>query len=701
MHMKLKKTLICTALLSVMTSSFALDVVTDKLPAENTDNSIQKNADKSQSNAVFQDVRHGDGTAKVEIKTVTRKADPDAKKNLSSEQILKLIELDQKIEQMKKANVSEADRKQQIAELVQQKKEIMETGKVQNKIFNDYKEDVDSTVTTLTSLLGIKIDGLDNVDPKTISEEDQKKMVEKIKKMFNSTAPLKVGYLIAIEATPGKMVLVSENGRFIFQGKVYDTYNSMKQLTGVEDIKNYALKANLRKLSIDPDTLSSARIGNGEKEAVFFVDAGSSLTHELIDLVNDFPEKDDYTFYFVPIPADNSKSKELALKFYCAREEGNPQIGNLLYSGKLDKLSTNKCKMDNYDKTMTAAYYAGVDGLPFLIDYDGSISRGIPMQGLYQWLTEHRNTNIDKNFLPKELKGEIDSQIGKRAALQEAQRTVSEHTKDFKADKVYDETPVENEANPSTKSVHEEEEEETPSLDSYAELSIDDPLTQGDKEQPTEAEEVAAIKSAVDADDIKVTEKEKKDYTSEQIAHEPFNYKSKSGDLNGFDMSDEISRYLNEANKTEDEALVVEGVDQSTNADVTNKTQEKEKALSDYEEMDAQAISTKRKGKNKHLVNEVEQLQIQIDQIQNEYNYRRQYLKNQYDREYRNLEVVYGIAQNYNNERRIMKQTDVRRRQKKLFEDYKEKIQKLKDKENAELKAVVDDINYLKGAMDQ
>ena len=166
-------------------------------------------------------------------------------------------------------------------------------------------------------------------------------------------------------------------------------------------------------------------------------------------------------------------------------------------------------------------------------------------------------------------------------------------------------------------------------------------------------------------------------------------------------MSDEISRYLNEANKTEDEALVVEGVDQSTNADVTNKTQEKEKTLSDYEEMDAQAISTKRKGKNKHLVNEVEQLQTQIDQIQNEYNYRRQYLKNQYDREYRNLEVVYGIAQNYNNERRIMKQTDVRRRQKKLFEDYKEKIQKLKDKENAELKAVVDDINYLKEAMDQ
>ena len=70
--MKLKKTLICTALLSVMTSAFALDVVTDKLPAENTDNSIQRNADKSQSNEVFQDVRHGDGNAKVEIKTVTR-----------------------------------------------------------------------------------------------------------------------------------------------------------------------------------------------------------------------------------------------------------------------------------------------------------------------------------------------------------------------------------------------------------------------------------------------------------------------------------------------------------------------------------------------------------------------------------------------------------------------------------------------------
>lgn len=98
--------------------------------------------------------------------------------------------------------------------------------------------------------------------------------------MFNSTAPLKVGYLIAIEATPGKMILVSENGRFIFQGKVYDTYNSMKQLTGVEDIKNYALKANLRKLSIDPDTLSSARIGNGEKKRC------SSLTPAVLLLMS-------------------------------------------------------------------------------------------------------------------------------------------------------------------------------------------------------------------------------------------------------------------------------------------------------------------------------------------------------------------------------------------------------------------------------
>ena len=244
------------------------------------------------------------------------------------------------------------------------------------------------------------------------------------------------------------------------------------------------------------------------------------------------------------------------------------------------------------------------------------------------------------------------------------------------------------------KMVEEEEEEaEDLTLDSYADKDTSDNYSFDEIHEDNSTETQKHL------EEMQISVEEKDKYTSEQVAHEPFNYKSNKADLNGFDMSDEISRYMNEAHKTESEPLVVEGVDQSSRYEIENKTESKLKTLNDYTELDTQELNQKKKGQNKHLVNEIEQLQIKIPQIQNEYSYRRQYLKDQYDREYQNLEVVYGIAQNYDQRKRLMKQTEVRRKQAKLFQKYKEKIEKLKDRENEELKAIINDINYLKGAM--
>lgn len=697
--MRFKKTLLSTLLLSVITTASAIDIVTDKKAPTNEINSSVKNSQNPSVNAVFQKKRNGTKTQNngVEVKTVTKNVS-DTHKQLSSEQIKQIIQIDQMIKDFKQMDLIPEEKELRIKELVERKKYIIEHAedKPKNKIFEDYKQDVDSTMSSLSSMLGIKIEGLDNVDPKTLTEDDKKQVMEKIRKMFNTTSPLKINYLFAIEGEPGKMILVSENGRFIFQGKIIDTYNGMKELRTIEDIKNYALKANLQKLDVDPDTLSSARIGNGEKEAIFFVDAASSVTTELIDLVNDFPEKDDYTFYFVPTPSDNEKSKDLALRFYCAREAGNTEIGNLLYSGQLEKLSMNKCKMDNFEKTMTAAYYAGVDGLPFLVDYDGSISRGIPAQGLYQWLTEHRNNNVSTNFMPKEVKAEIQSKISEKVTLNAAQQELKKSTnnfEDYKINKNYETKATTD--NKAVEKKHEEEEEEGEdlTLDSFADNNASDDYSFN------EIHENNASESQKHLEEMQISVEEKNKYTSEQVAHEPFNYKSSKADLNGFDMSDEINRYLNESHKTEAEPLVVEGIDQSSRYEIENRSKAKQNTLSEYSELDTQELNQKKKGQNKHLVNEIEQLQLKIPQIQNEYTYRRQYVKDQYDREYQNLEVVYGIAQNYDQRKRLIKQTEVRRKQAKLFEKYKEKIAKLKDKENEELREVINDINYLKGAM--
>lgn len=571
---------------------------------------------------------------------------------------------DDLIEQAKNnKNLSNKDRKMIIEHYTNLKLAESEE-KAANAKFDAVVQDVKDTQASIASLLGVKLEGFEG--KKEFTKKDHEELMKKLSGMFQVTAPLDVKYLIAIETDSKHMILMNETGRFVFKGDLYDTYNGMKKLNNVDDIRNYALKTNYKALKLDPETLSSARIGNGEKEVVIYVDAESSITTSIIDQVNDYPDRDSYTFYFVPIPADSAKSKDLAMKFYCAREAGNSEIGNLLYSGGLDKLSTDKCNFDNFQKTIAAAYYTNVDGLPFFVDYDGSISRGVPAQGLYQWLASHRSTNLDGRFVPKEIKEDLQKKLVKRGSYQLV-------TKEEQAQAVQNyKTPV-----------SEEEEEENSDFDALSVVT---------EEEMNEAEEKIQ--------EMELSQQEKKEYSSEQIAHEPFNFKSESADLNGFDMKDEIDRYKREAQVTDEDPLVVDNVDQNTAYDVNGDTEGQEESLKKYEELDESRLIQERKGKNRHLATEIEQMQMQIVKVRNEYNQRRLDLKNKYDEEYQDYEDSFDFAErHFGEKKKIRRQREVRKYQQMLYKKYKDKIESLNREENESIKNLVHDINYLKGAM--
>ena len=91
---------------------------------------------------------------------------------------------------------------------------------------------------SIAQLLGLNIDG----QPKT--KEELKRDLNELDKVLKHASPLPVKTLLAIEAN-GKMLFISDNQRFIFEGKLYDMYNSMKELKSVADIEKYALKNQL------------------------------------------------------------------------------------------------------------------------------------------------------------------------------------------------------------------------------------------------------------------------------------------------------------------------------------------------------------------------------------------------------------------------------------------------------------------------
>ncbi|MGN0902541.1 MAG: hypothetical protein ACI4M9_04575, partial [Succinivibrio sp.] len=114
--MLLRRTLICTVLMSVIATASAIDVKTEQNISENIDKNISQNPQK---NAVFNNIRHGDGQI-IEIK---KGATEEPKKQLTSEQIMKILEIDRTIEQVKKSDLIEIDKKRQISDLISHKKE--------------------------------------------------------------------------------------------------------------------------------------------------------------------------------------------------------------------------------------------------------------------------------------------------------------------------------------------------------------------------------------------------------------------------------------------------------------------------------------------------------------------------------------------------------------------------------------------------
>ena len=683
--MNFKKTALSVILTSVIisTSAFAQDTNTQTVFGSGITAENVKNFTKAEQEQAIQEIHKKYQKIYAAIR---------ADKSLDKEELQEALDAHKAVEEqevnfvLNKGNVDNSPRSKRIKDAI---------------------KDVQNTQMDIAKLLGVDVSNLKGLTKEQLETKENQALFDKIKNAMQATAPIYMGYVVAIEATPGNMILMNENGRFIFKGKMYDSFHNMKELKNLDDIRNFAQKTNYKAAKIDPELLSSARIGDGELEVVIYVDPTSPTTKTLIDQVSNFPELKDYTFYFVVIPSDTRESHKLARKFFCARQEGNQNIGTMLYEGTLDKLKTVKCDFTYYDRTLAIAYQSQVNGLPFLVDQDGSISRGIPSQGLYQWLNEHRKVNVTKgSTVPVAVKQQIQDTIIRNVTEQQAKKEL-ESLKAKQAEK--------------QNKVFEEEEEEELSLDDFSDDFLEQQL-EDNSDTVQDAKDVArATQKALEQGKPQVHEsqvhettvtpepnleannqEEHKEYTTEEIIHEPFNVNSRHGNLNGFDMSNIIDDYQREAKETDDNPLVVDGIDQNSVEDIYTK---KDLPLDEY--VDRKIVKNhkfkERDKTNKTILAEIDELEVQLVQIQNEYNQKRLEIKRSYEKNYNATSNLYNYHKykfvHSSEYARKKKLESIKNDQIKEFKQYQKKLDDLKQQENKELSAVINEINYLKGSL--
>ncbi len=200
---------------------------------------------------------------------------------------------------------------------------------------------------------------------------------------------LPVAGMVAIEKN-GKFAVISDNGRFLIQGKIYDTW-SQKELLTLEDARIAANYIPIDKAKVGFEDLSPMTIGTGDKAITMFSDPACQFCKDIIDEArSSLPEGYRLDVLMLPLLSEQSaiRTKEL----HCAQDKAAAWQAAVKGDMKtpLAQKPEGACEIDVIGKRRLTAQFIGARNVPFLIRDDGLTREGKPTEGLRAWIENNR-----------------------------------------------------------------------------------------------------------------------------------------------------------------------------------------------------------------------------------------------------------------------------------------------------------------------
>ncbi|WP_273808359.1 MULTISPECIES: DsbC family protein [unclassified Pseudomonas] len=196
------------------------------------------------------------------------------------------------------------------------------------------------------------------------------------------TAPLPINGMIAAVKNE-KLAFVSDNGRFVFRGSLYDTW-SQKEITTLAEAERASNYIDLAKLRFRVDDLAPFTFGTGSKEVVIFTDPLCPSCHQL---VQDLKQVKGYTFKILELSAMGPDSGKIVRSLHCAKDKSEA-LAVALGETKprvVDQVGDD-CDTSAIGKRIISAQMFGVKGVPFMIRNDGLVRHGYEKGSLEPWL---------------------------------------------------------------------------------------------------------------------------------------------------------------------------------------------------------------------------------------------------------------------------------------------------------------------------
>ena len=168
-----------------------------------------------------------------------------------------------------------------------------------------------------------------------------------------------------------KMVLMSTNGRFIFDG-VFDTWND-KTISNVSDVRDFAQRIDIIEFDERIGDLHYYSYGNGSKIVAVFIDPNCGYCSKLIDEMK--PLKDEYTFKLMPVGILGKDSQLKINGLSCMHDDEALEI--IMSHQYEDKHRVEEgCKKEEQTKTLITAKIFGITAVPYMISPNNIVRKG-------------------------------------------------------------------------------------------------------------------------------------------------------------------------------------------------------------------------------------------------------------------------------------------------------------------------------------
>ena len=160
--------------------------------------------------------------------------------------------------------------------------------------------------------------------------------------------------------------LLSENGRFVIKGKMYDLWTG-KEIKTITDLQKLS-KVDLREMGVNLENWSVPVINdvNNKSEVIVFLDiANIRQSRQIMDYIKDNIHQSN--LYVFPL-ASKENGLDFLKNIYCAGVEERVQILEDLLMGK--RVKESDCTVDTYLKIKNIVQLIQVKRLPAFITRD-------------------------------------------------------------------------------------------------------------------------------------------------------------------------------------------------------------------------------------------------------------------------------------------------------------------------------------------